>query len=136
MIPDYHFISGSGSVYIQFTYKQITEHYPDSQGISQQELRVGMCCILSINIIKMLVLTIVTVLRFCKLRYKILVRPIIFFFDIVSRIMWCCKVYAHQVIVCTRNLNPRYYGLCKAKLDTNYPHQNGQTPTQAPLAFY
>ena len=24
----------------------------------------------------------------------------------------------------------------KANLDTNYPDQNGQTPTEAPLAFY
>ena len=30
-----------------------------------------------------------------------------------------------------RNLDPRL----KAKLDRNYPHQNGQTLTQAPQAF-
>ena len=77
----------------------------------------------------MLVLTIVTVLQFCKLRYKMLVRPINLIFDIVSRMMSFCKLYAHQVIVCTRNLNPRL----KAKLDRNYPHQNDQT---APLALY
>ena len=41
-----------------------------------------------------------------------------------------------KVIVCTRNLNPRCYGLGTAKLDTNHPHQNGQIPTQTPLAFY
>ena len=29
----------------------------------------------------------------------------IFLFDIVSRIMWFCKFFAHQVVVCTRNLN-------------------------------
>ena len=43
-----------------------------------------------------------------------------------------CKLYVHQVIVCTRNLNPRL----KAKLDRNYPHQNGQTLTQAPHAGF
>ena len=30
----------------------------------------------------------------------------------------------------------RCYGLSKAKLDTNDPHQNGQTLTRVPLAFY
>ena len=25
----------------------------------------------------------------------------------MSRIIWFCKLYAHQVIVCTQNLNPR-----------------------------
>ena len=29
----------------------ITEHYPDSQVISQQELRIRICCTLSINIV-------------------------------------------------------------------------------------
>ena len=30
----------------------------------------------------------------------------------------------------------RCYGRWKANLDTNYPNKKGQTPTQAPLAFY
>ena len=60
---------------------------------------------------QMLVLTIVTVLQFCKLRYKCLQGLLIFIFDIVSRIMCFCKLYTHQVIVCARNLNPRCYGL-------------------------
>ena len=57
----------------------------------------------------------------------------IFFLDIVSRIMWFCKLYVHQVIVCKRN--PRCYGIWKAKLDTIYSHQNGQTPTQSSSGF-
>ena len=28
-----------------------TEHYPDSQAISQQELRIRVCCMLRINIV-------------------------------------------------------------------------------------
>ena len=40
-----------------------------------------------------------------------------------------------QAIVCTRNINPRY-ALWKANLDTNYPDQNGQTPTQAMFTLY
>ena len=83
----------------------------------------------------MLVLTI-AVLQFRKLKYKMLVRPINLLFDIVSSIMWFCKLYAHQVINCTRILNPRCYDIWKAKLEKNYPHQNGQTQTQTPLAFY
>ena len=51
MIPDYHFISGFGSVYIQFTQNKITEHCPDSQVVSQQEPRIRICCSLSINIV-------------------------------------------------------------------------------------
>ena len=54
----------------------------------------------------------------------------------MSRIMWFCNLYAHQVIVCTRNLNPQCYALVKVNVDTNFPDQNGQTPTQASLAFY
>ena len=84
----------------------------------------------------MLVLTIVTVLQFCKLRYKMLVRPInVSLWYYVKDNVVLQALYL-QVIVCTRNLNPRCYGLWKANLDTNYPDQNGQTPTQAPLAFY
>ena len=30
---------------------KITEHYPDSQVISQQELSIRICCTLSINIV-------------------------------------------------------------------------------------
>ena len=53
---------------------RITEHYPDSQVISQQELRIRrICCTFSINIVDV-VLTIVTVLQFCKLRYKMVVK--------------------------------------------------------------
>ena len=59
-----------------------------------------------------------------------------FLFDIMFGMMWFCKLYAHQVIVCTRNLNPRCYSLWNANLDRNYPNQNGQTQTQALLAFY
>ena len=51
MIPDYHFISGFGSVYIQFTQKQNKGHYPDSQVISQQERHIRICCRLIINIV-------------------------------------------------------------------------------------
>ena len=54
---------------------RITEHYPDSQVISQQELRICICCTLSMNIVNAC-LTIVTVLQFCKLRHEMLVRPI------------------------------------------------------------
>ena len=42
MFPDYHFISGFDSVYIQFTQKQnkFTEYSPDWRVDSQQELRI------------------------------------------------------------------------------------------------
>ena len=42
---------------------RITEHYPDSQVISQQELRIRICCTLSINIVNAC---------FDKLRLKLL----------------------------------------------------------------
>ena len=55
----------------------------------------------------------------------------------MSRIMWCCKVYAHQAIVYTRNLLKSTmlrplkgevgYKLAASKLS--------KTPAQAPLAF-
>ena len=52
MIPDYHFVSDFGSVYISSPLKnRITEHYPDSQVISQQELRIRICCTLSTDIV-------------------------------------------------------------------------------------
>ena len=75
MIPDYHFISGFGSVYTQSSLKnRITEHYPDSQVISQQELRIPICWTLSINIIN----------ASFDHRYSTAVLKI----DIMSRIMW------------------------------------------------
>ena len=68
----------------------------------------------------MLVLTIVTVLQFGKLRYKMLVRPI-------NLSPWyCVKDNVVLQALCpssARNLNPRCYGLWKAMLDT---HQNSQ----------
>ena len=52
MLLDYHLISGFGSIYIFSSLKnRITEHYPDLQVTSQQELRIRICCTLSINII-------------------------------------------------------------------------------------
>ena len=54
MIPDSDFMSGFGSVYIYSSFKnRVREHYPDSQVglISQQELRIRICCTLSINIV-------------------------------------------------------------------------------------
>ena len=50
------------------------------------------------------------------------------FFNWAGRIRLPC---GH--LVSTGNPNSRCYGIWKAKLD---PHQNGQTPTQTPLAFY
>ena len=47
MIPDYHFISDFGSSSLK---NRITEHYPDSQVISQQERGIRIrCCTLSFN---------------------------------------------------------------------------------------
>ena len=51
MIPGYHFISGFGCVHPVHLKNKITEHYPDSQVISQQELHICMCCTLIINIV-------------------------------------------------------------------------------------
>ena len=48
MFPDYHLISGFGSVYIQFTQKQNIKHYSDSQVISQ-ELRVLSAALIIVN---------------------------------------------------------------------------------------
>ena len=50
----------------------ITEHYPDSQVISQQKLSIRICCTLSFNIIDACFDNQLTVLQFCKLRYNIL----------------------------------------------------------------
>ena len=81
------------SVYPVHSKNKITEHYPDSQVISQQELRIHICCTLSINIV-MLALTIVTVLQFCKLRYKMLLRPI-------NLSLWyCVKDNVHLQALC------------------------------------
>ena len=51
MFPDYHFMSGFGSATSSSLKTRITEHYPDSQEVSQQELRGRICNTLSINIV-------------------------------------------------------------------------------------
>ena len=108
MFPDYYFISGFlniNPVHSKTRKKscsqKTTEPYPDSQVILQQELRIRICCTLSINIVdacipvyascvfslrvrcQMLVLTIITVLQFWQLRYEMLARPINLF-------LWHC----------------------------------------------
>ena len=71
------FISGLGSVSVSsLLTNRITEHYPDSQVISQQELRIRICCTLSINIVNACFDHGYSTRQFCKLRYKMLVRPI------------------------------------------------------------
>ena len=55
----------------------------------------------------------------------------------MSRIMWCCKVYAHQVIVYTRNLLKSTM-LRPLKGEVGYKlaaSKWSKTPAQAPLAF-
>ena len=48
MIPDYYFISDFGSSSLK---NRITEHYPDSQVISQLERGIRICCTFSFNIV-------------------------------------------------------------------------------------
>ena len=51
MIPDYHFILVSAQCVSSSLKNRITEHYPDSQVLSQKELRIRNCCTLNINIV-------------------------------------------------------------------------------------
>ena len=56
---------------------RITEHYPDSQVISQQEsIPIDICCTLSINIVNARFDHRYSARQFCKLGYKMLARPI------------------------------------------------------------
>ena len=86
----------TASVYLVHS-KTITERYPNSQLISQQELSIPICCILDINIVNAC---------FDHRGYKMLVRPIGLF-------LWYCvkdNVVSEAVCLssnCTRNLNPR-----------------------------
>ena len=49
MFPDYHLFLLSDQYISSSLKNRIAEHYPDSQIISQQELCVRICCILSIK---------------------------------------------------------------------------------------
>ena len=116
--------------------QRITKHYPDSQVISQQELRIRIWCSLSANIAEMFVLTILTVLQFCRLRYKMLVRPI-------NLSLWyCVKDNVVLQALCPSSnclyTNSQFTMLPPLRCEVGYELSTSKwsNSTQALLAFY